>query len=245
MTAAYKILALNVFGVGLLAWACGLGETGVWDELDRAVFFFFNERLVQGSMWLTVTAYTNLRAFDVVAFASMGLVFLHYFMGQPPEGRRRMISMGILMLISAVVIKQCGRFIPIEHPSPTLSFDNVSRLTSLVDISTKDSSGNSFPGDHGMMLMIFTAFLGRYFGRRAFLAGTVLVFVFAMPRIASGAHWFSDVYAGSLAICSITMSWLLLTPASDKLIALITRHIPWKYVPMVGENSDGARAHKG
>lgn len=238
MAAVYKILALNVFGASLLVWAYGLGDAGFWKDLDAAVFFFFNERLVKGSAWLTVTAYTNLRIFDVIAFAAMALVFLRYFVKQPPEGRRKMISMGVLMLLSAVVIKQCGRFLPIEHASPSLSFENINRLTALVDISTKDSSGNSFPGDHGVMLMIFTAFLGCYFGWLAFLAGATLVIIFSMPRIASGAHWFSDVYVGSLGICLITMSWLLFTSASDRLIVLITRVIPWKYVPFTGGNSD-------
>ena len=145
--------------------------------------------------------------------------------------------MGILMLLFAVAIKQTGRFLPIAHPSPTLFFENVTRLSELVDIPAKDADRNSFPGDHGMMLMIFTAFLGRYFGRRAFFAGLFLVVIFSMPRIASGAHWFSDVYVGSLAISCIALSWALLTPASDMCIRGLESVVPWKYIPFFKEKS--------
>ena len=47
-----------------------------------------------------------------------------------------------------------------------------------------------------------------------------------MPRIMSGAHWLTDVVVGSGSICSIVLSWMLLTPASDRIIALFDRYLP-------------------
>ncbi|CNH93688.1 undecaprenyl pyrophosphate phosphatase [Yersinia pekkanenii] len=41
-------------------------------------------------------------------------------------------------------------------------------LSELTGIPTKDASGDSFPGDHGMMLMILACFMLRYFSRGAF-----------------------------------------------------------------------------
>ena len=223
-------LPIFLFGVCLLASYFLFRET--WDAVDRAVFYFFNTRLVPGSLFLDVVAYTNVRLFDVIAFSAMGALYFHYFYRKGNAGRRTMLCLGVLMLITAVCIKQGGNLIPISHRSPTLVFDNVNRLSKLTAIVAKDASRNSFPGDHGMMLMIFAGFMARYFGRRAFAVAALIVVVFAMPRIASGAHWFSDVYMGSLAISCIMLSWFLLTPASDFCAARLERLVPaWLFPP--------------
>ena len=134
--------------------------------------------------------------------------------------------MGILMLLFAVAIKQTGRFLPIAHPSPTLFFENVTRLSELVDIPAKDADRNSFPGDHGMMLLIFASFMWRYFGRRAFAIALVIFVVFAFPRVMIGAHWFTDIAVGSLTAVLIGAPWVLMTPLSDNVIALFERYLP-------------------
>lgn len=48
-----------------------------------------------------------------------------------------------------------------------------------------------------MMLLIFTFYMLRYFGKKAFAASLLVVIVFSMPRIMSGAHWLTDVVVGS------------------------------------------------
>lgn len=76
------------------------------------------------------------------------------------------------------------------------------------------------------MLLIFTFYMLRYFGKKAFAASLLVVIVFSMPRIMSGAHWLTDVVVDSGSICSIVLSWMLLTPASDRVIALFDRYLP-------------------
>lgn len=218
-----RLAAFIAFGIALLASYLLTGKNGFWFTVDEHIFRFFNDRLVPGSAFLSFTAYTNMRIFDVVAFAAMGGVYYYYYRKADSREKRRMLAIGLLMLLTAIAVKQCGRFIPISHPSPSLFFEDANRLTQLTDIVAKDASGNSFPGDHGMMLMIFAAFMARYFGLRAFVAAICLVAVFSMPRIMSGAHWFSDIYAGSLSIVCIFVSALLLTPASDYFAARLER----------------------
>lgn len=203
-----------------------------WAALDKSVFYYFNDQLVAGSLFLNVTAYTNMRWFDAVSFTAMGLLYYSYFRKQDNAGKRTMICLGVCMLLAGILIKQCGSLLPIAHPSPTRTFEGVNRLTQLTDIATKDAANDSFPGDHGMMLMIFAAFVWRYCGTRAFAMAAVFVVVFSMPRIMSGAHWFSDIYLGSLSIACMTMSWLLLTPASDFCAARLERFLPaWLFPP--------------
>lgn len=232
MTRTVPLTLLTLLGAGLLLSYAGGGPDSLWFGLDEAVFFFFNTRLVSGSTFLTLTAYANLRLFDLVSFAAMAALYTWYFIRADNAEKRRMLAVGVLMLLTAVSIKQAGRLLPWEHASPTLFFDGVNRLRDLAPIGAKDADGNSFPGDHGMMLMIFAAFLGRYKGWIAFLAASALVVFFSLPRIAGGAHWFGDIYAGSLGIACITLGWLLLTPASDRAVEAICRLLPARLFPL-------------
>lgn len=221
-----KIFIFNIFGLLLLVSYYFSYRQGFWFNVDSAIFHFFNAPLSSNTVYLHLVAFTNHRSFDVVSFLAMAALYYSYFRKQTSANERRMISIGITMLLMAIIIKQCGRFIPISHESPTLFFDDINRASQLTDFGTKDSSGNSFPGDHGMMLMIFAAFMARYCGLRAFILSAGIVVIFSLPRIMGGAHWFTDVYVGSLAIVMIILSWFLLTPLSDIIVNNLTKLFP-------------------
>ncbi|RKS87002.1 lipid-A kinase [Orbus hercynius] len=228
-----QILLWNVFGIVLLFSQYYTYRQGFWFNIDSDVFHYFNQFLDgshQGFLYLI--AITNHRSFDIVSFLAMALLYFCYFHKQNNANKRRMIVIGLMMLIMAVCIKQWGRFIPIAHESPTLYFEQfepVNRISKLTHFGTKDASGDSFPGDHGMMLMIFAAFMWRYFGLKAFIQSAIVVVIFSAPRIIAGAHWFTDVYVGSLAITSIVLSWFLITPASDYLANVLLRFMPKRF----------------
>lgn len=171
-------------------------------------------------------AITNFRGFDLVSLIAMGLLYYSYWRKTDAAGHHRMLAIGVTMLISAVVLNQLGHRIPVVHSSPTLFFHNAHRAGELTGIPTKDASGDSFPGDHGMMLMIFACFMWRYFGGRAFIKALVIFFVFAMPRVMAGAHWFTDIAVGSLSVVLVGMSWWLLTPGSDMLVNYLDKKLP-------------------
>ena len=177
-------------------------------------------------------AFTNLRPFDAVAFLFMLGIFYHYYRLQDAKGRRWMLCIGLTMLVTAVIAKQFDMMLGFERPSATKFFTlqgvPVLRVSELTGWPAKDWSSTSFPGDHGMMLLIFTFYMLRYFGKRAFAASLLVFIVFSMPRIMSGAHWLTDVVVGSGSICSIVLSWMLLTPASDRVIALFDRYLPYR-----------------
>lgn len=70
------------------------------------------------------------------------------------------------MLLTAVIINQLAQHLmPVKRASPSLFFPNINRVSELLHIPTKDASKDSFPGDHGMMLLIFAGFMLRYFGK--------------------------------------------------------------------------------
>ncbi len=55
----------------------------------------------------------------------------------------------------ALLPNQIGHQLPIIRPSPTLTFNNINRISEMTNLMTKDSSSDSFPGDHGLMLLTF------------------------------------------------------------------------------------------
>jgi membrane-associated phospholipid phosphatase len=78
------------------------------------------------------------------------------------------------------------------------------------------------------MLLIFTGFMLRYFGKKAFAIAVIIFLIFIMPRMMIGAHWFTDIFVGSLSIALVGLPWVLLTPLSDGLINLLDRYLPCK-----------------
>ncbi|KFW98026.1 phosphatase PAP2 family protein [Pectobacterium carotovorum] len=223
-----SILMLNVLGIGLfLSWYLPENH-GFWLTLDSHIFFYFNRLLVDSPTFLHLVAITNNRAFDGCALVAMGLLYLSFYLKATPTERRRLLILGFVMLLTAVVLNQAGHLLPVQHASPTLYFSDVNRVSDLTGIPTKDASSDSFPGDHGMMLMIFAAFMLRYFTRTAFAIGLTIMAIFSLPRIMIGAHWFTDIAVGSFSVVLVGLSWWLLTPASDAAIALLNRLLPKK-----------------
>ncbi|WP_440500283.1 phosphatase PAP2 family protein [Serratia nevei] len=225
------ILFFNLLGVALfLSWFLPANHGG-WFTLDSAIFFFFNRHLATDPAFLHLVAITNNRAFDVISLLAMGLLYLYFYLKQDAAGRRRLVITGVVMLLTAVVLNQLGHLLPVKHPSPTLTFDNIHRVSELTGIPTKDASGDSFPGDHGMMLIIFSCFMLRYFGRGAFAVALLITLVFSLPRVMIGAHWFTDIAVGSLSVVLLGASWVLMTPCSDWIVDRLNRLLPGKHRP--------------
>lgn len=217
----WNLLAVTVFASWYL-----LPNHGFWLEVDKSLFYYFNHKIGHSDTWVNAVAVANNRAFDGAALLAMGIVYYSYYRGQSTERKRQLLIIGLIMLLSAVGLNQLGRMIPVDRPSPTLVFDNIYRLTELASFKTKDSSGDSFPGDHGLMLMIFTAFVWRFLSWKAGLWGCLFVVIFSAPRVIAGAHWWSDIYVGALSVASFGMAWLMHTGFYDWLIGWFDSHLP-------------------
>lgn len=229
-TRLLPILLLNAAGIVLfLSWYLPVNH-GFWFPLDSNLYHFFNHKIMESRSFLWFVAITNNRAFDACSLLCMGLLMLWFWYPANTTERRRIIIIGITMLLSAVLLNVLGQsLIPVQRTSPSLSFDDVVRVRDLLpSISTKDASRDSFPGDHGMMLLIFAGYMWRYFGAKAFGVALIIFAVFALPRLMIGAHWFTDIFVGSLSVILIGLPWILLTPLADKIIALLNFALPGK-----------------
>ncbi|MCP1268181.1 phosphatase PAP2 family protein [Aeromonas hydrophila] len=212
-------------GLIAISWAA-LPDHGPWDQWDLAVFHLVNGWLGQAQWWADLVAVTNNRLFDLAVLACMGLILSRCFWCAGEQGRRRLVAMGIVMLLGALVINQFGHLLPVSRPSPTLTVADALRVTQLSGIPTKDSSSDSFPGDHALFLMIFAGFALRHLPRWAGVTALLMVPLFSAPRILSGAHWLTDVYVGALSLTLLCLPLLLLTGLSDALIGWIAQRLP-------------------
>lgn len=227
------LLLCNILGI-LLFGSWYLTEFhGFWFEIDKTIFYFFNHWLVESKIFMYITAFTNLRGFDIVAFVAMLGIYYSYYKKTNVEGKRWLFCVGLMMLISAIILKQFDNMLPIDRVSASLYFNDTYHDVNFVcDLSgwpAKDRSGASFPGDHGMMLLIFSVFMWRYIGRDAFFKGLLVTVIFSLPRIMSGAHWFTDVYVGAVAFVLVILSWIILTPFADTCIYWLEKQIPLRY----------------
>ncbi|MCS2162761.1 phosphatase PAP2 family protein [Scandinavium sp. H11S7] len=221
------ILLLNIAGLALfMSWFVPANH-GFWFPLDSGIFHFFNQGIPASHAYVWFLAITNNRAFDGCSLLAMGCLMLSFWRKEAPQGRRKIVIIGLVMLLAAVIVNQLAQHLmPVKHASPSLFFPDAYRVSDVLHISTKDASKDSFPGDHGMMLLIFATFMWRYFGRKAGAVALIIFVVFAFPRVMIGAHWFTDIAVGSLTAVLIGMPWILLTSLSDKTIALFDRHLP-------------------
>lgn len=226
------ILGLNLLGTLLFFSWFHADANSFWPVVDKSVFFTFNHLLGENEFFRYLVAFTNLRFFDVFGFLAMALVFLFHFLKHEKDYRRFMICMGITMLLTAVIAKQVAMTLDFDRPSPTLHFsalgENVLYVSKLTEWPAKDWSKSCFPGDHGMCLIIFCVYMLRYFGLKPFLAGLLITVLFSLPRVMSGAHWVSDIAVGAVTVNLVVLSWILLTPVSDFIIASLMKLLRWK-----------------
>lgn len=218
-----RILLFNALGIALLAsWA--LPSFTLWGYLDDGVFWFFNHTISDHNpRWNVVLAALNNRKYDMVIMFAMLATMIAASYRDKQGGFRRWFGIGITMLITAGLINELVRnVITYSHPSPTRFFDDADLLSQFVHFTTKDQAGNSFPGDHGIMAMIFAAFMLTFGDRFTRIVSLILVACAVIPRIMVGAHWLSDILVGSLSIALLLLPWVLCTPVARKSSAAIT-----------------------
>ncbi len=208
-----RILFYNLLGIALVTtwW---LPQFLVWSSVDDAIFWFFNQFITADyPTWTSILAAFNTRAFDKMMFVLL-VVMLYIAMKRDPQGSwLKWGAIGLVMTVTALILQDIiHNAMTYKHASPTAMLDGVNLLTQLTTLPAKDTASSSFPSDHGLMAMIFAAFMWHFADRLVAWTATALVVIACAPRIMVGAHWVSDVSIGALSIALITLPWLLCTP---------------------------------
>ncbi len=113
-----------------------------------------------------------------------------------------------------------NRFLEIQRLSPSLVLQPVVKLSSLLENSNiKDFSRNSFPSGHAFAMIYWGSFTFISAPKHIARLGLLFAIFFCLPRLYSGAHWFSDeVFSGVLAL--VWLSWTINIPLYRKIIGV-------------------------
>jgi Kdo2-lipid A phosphotransferase len=198
----------------------------LWQRLDDWFFWYFNNSLRNGPDNLRFFwALVNVREFDrVVALALLGIFAVHALkFGKQYWGRHAGMLLTLIVVLGVWTgygtLTGIGQLLPIERISATLQYEESFRLSDWsTEVKTKDSSSDSFPGDHGMILMITAGFMAYYFSKGFAWIAVLLAIACTMPRVVSGAHWMTDEIVGALFIAMLALSWNFHTPAGEYMV---------------------------
>ena len=202
-------------------WSCPFNEETVcvfWQRIDNAVFFTFNGSLgMEKNTWNLVWAVANNRAFDMLAIVFMFVILLMYGReaDDKEELKRRIgIILGciVYIVISSLIIRLVS--IHFDRHSATIVHEKSATLLGNLypGLDPKDTSQNSFPGDHAIILLGFVVAMFRYGKFKYGVAAAIITLVFTLPRLVGGAHWFTDIAVGSSFVIMISMSLFFYTP---------------------------------
>jgi len=225
-------VTLNLVGLGLfLSWSIqGLPTRSIWDSLDEKFFAYTNGLLDSDSPYRLAVAIMSSRVFqygaDIIVFGAIGFHVLKKISFRPlplvGEASIAAILWAALLIASKSFSTSLGR------PGPTRFYDNAVELSNVYAWELKDAAHSSFPASQASIDLLALV-VGLYFLRRVnvgvsvALLAVVLCCTLTIPRLLSGAHWLSDVTAGSAALALIFAGWVLGSPLIKACVPIAIR----------------------
>jgi len=200
-----------------------------WDLLDTQIFYYLNGWVATNHIAQIFWAITNYRPFDIITFLLLlaSISVANFFVP-----KKDIKTVAILFFVSMLVLLtlrfSMNAIYHLDRRSPSLVLPGAYLLKSLVPyISTKDSSGTSFPGDHASVIFVWLGFMLLFAKPNYKIVAILLGVFFSLPRLVAGAHWFSDDMVGGLFIALVTMAWVCFTPLAKYSIKGLMPILNW------------------
>lgn len=226
------LIICNLLAVALLASWLWQPTRQLWDLLDVRLFRLLNAPLSTSPTWAYIWALGNVRPVDIgVGLIMLGIIIKGNWIFAGAQVRRALfafLTVLTLLLLIRVGLVELVKIMHWQRTSHSLTIDGAVRLTKMfpdwqVHWYLKDSSNQSFPGDHASVLLIWAMLLSLYARGRQLLLVWFLTTFFMLPRLASGAHWASDDFVGGLFVSIIAFGWGFYSPYAAKTSDLLER----------------------
>ncbi len=231
----WKIKQLIFFNalIFIMLWSLFTPATKIfWDTIDIAFFKTINSTLKGNPNWQLFWAFANHKIADWVEDLLV-LCFFFVYVRKARKGfrLRRVAELLFSVLYIAAIIYFVNKtlfreYLEIPRLSPTLTLENSVHLSDEIPwLSIKDDSAKSFPGDHGTTALLFASSFSYFAGRKLGILATLYAVFLCLPRLITGAHWFSDVIVGSGSITLFFLGWAFCTPMGEWCIAQLERFL--------------------
>ncbi|MDD3276824.1 MAG: phosphatase PAP2 family protein [Kiritimatiellales bacterium] len=219
---------------------CYTQKESLWKKMDYHFFLILNGTMKDSPLMQRIWGVGNHRSFDLVSASWMAMLFLIYYIRNPRhENRKELVQFGLYMTLTlltvtafAELIFEFRRLSPSATPDLTVRAILLSDLKEVVTWDPKVFSSSSFPGDHAMVLMFIGSFiiwrLRSWYGWAAAFG----MIVFALPRLAGGGHWLSDILVGSLSFYLFFFPLFMFPPLREKMLELLDKPAGWIYKPL-------------
>lgn len=187
-----------------------------WDAIDEEVFFILNGLLMSSEKWQLPAAISNTKRYDkisaIILIALLGL----YAIAEKENGFTWRLSavlfLGLYMLVFVYGRRKLGLF-EFDRHSPSLVLEPFYDLReTFPHKKPKVRAHSSFPSDHGAAVLVYGMMFWVISRRPWKIAMLALMPFFIFPRMIGGAHWFTDVFVGSLCFSLVVVSLALHTP---------------------------------
>ena len=140
----------------------------LWDALDAAAYLKLNGTVESGDAWRWFWAAANTRIVDGISALLFVLIFGVFIIRGGWANAAVRISQGAFVAVYTVLVLDLSSnwIFTFDRASPSLVLEPFYGLAGMLgDIKVKDTSGSSFPGDHGTAVVLFTVFIGAFCGR--------------------------------------------------------------------------------
>ncbi len=210
--------------LGIIWYFCS--QNAALRQIDQAIFLFLNQPLENHSIYRILITLSSHRAVDlVIAVVSVGILLKQNFVLSQSIMRPLLsgfiVSMFVLMIFR-LMIDAVALSLAWNQPSPSLIVDNAVRITEYYpNWGVKDKSTESYPGDHFSVILFWFCWvsIGIQSIKRnwkGYAVCILVVIIVALPRLAAGAHWFSDLLFGSLLVTLPSFAWSYYTGLLNK-----------------------------
>jgi len=228
-----RLIIFHAFAILLLASWLWQPTRALWDQLDKRIFHYLNAPLATSNTWAHLWAAGSMRLADM----AVGLIML-FFLSKAnwlfAKDQVRTALFAFLSVLFLLLFIRIGLFAPLvkamhwQHDGPSLVLDGAVRLGNLFPewdrfSHIKDSSNNSFPGDHASVLLLWAMFLHPF--AKLWQRGLIwlLTVIFLLPRLVAGAHWGTDIFIGGVFLSLVAFSWGFYTPFAAYSVRLLER----------------------
>lgn len=215
-------------------------QESLWKTVDHRVFLTMNGTMRDNPVMQKVWGISNHRAFDLAAAAWMAALFLVYYIRNPRnENREDLIRFGLYIAVMLLAVTLFSELLIQFHrcsPAATEGLrERAILLPELKDTVTwkvKVTSNNSFPGDHATVLLFVGSCIFWRFRSWYGWAAACGIILFALPRLAGGGHWVSDLLAGSFFFYLMLFPWFMYEPLQRRVLSWLEKPTDWICKPL-------------